>query len=219
MGSDLESELANTQAVSQESPHTKSKKKRKRENTEDILNQESPQTPNEKSKKKKKRVKERSYDGTIPIQNDKPLSKPNEQSPMDVKIEVTYGHSDKTPPIVGYFPSGYKPCKYNVSNNSQEPNQEQNLSQPQPEQPIVKLYRNAQRTKIEKRSNENTDKWKSSERMELVVSPNGYNLDFVGKSYRGEAMAAQFCTYALGVFDKKTKTLKIMPVAGNKVSF
>ncbi|KAF2323595.1 hypothetical protein GH714_036262 [Hevea brasiliensis] len=133
---------------------------------------------------------------------------------MNVKIEVIYDRPDKTPPIVGYFPSGYEPRKYDDSNNSQEPNHEENLSLPQP---TVRFYRNAQRTKIEKSSNEKNDKWKSSERMELVVNPNAYDMDFVGKSYKGEATAAQLCTYALGVFDKKTQTLKIMPVAGNKI--
>lgn len=51
------------------------------------------------------------------------------------------------------------------------------------------------------------------------MSPNGSNVEFVGNSYKGEAMAAQLCTYALGVLDKATQTLKIMPIAGNKVLF
>ncbi|XP_078172941.1 DNA binding / DNA-directed RNA polymerase [Carex rostrata] len=54
-------------------------------------------------------------------------------------------------------------------------------------------------------------------RMELVVSPSGSNLEFVGKSYAGEAAAPQICTYALGVLDKESQTLKIVPIAANKV--
>jgi DNA-directed RNA polymerase I subunit RPA49 len=56
-------------------------------------------------------------------------------------------------------------------------------------------------------------------RMDLVVSPSGSNLDFVGKSYAGEAAAPQICTYALGVLDKESQTLKIVPIAANKVCF
>ncbi|KAJ3697035.1 hypothetical protein LUZ61_000740 [Rhynchospora tenuis] len=54
-------------------------------------------------------------------------------------------------------------------------------------------------------------------RMELVVSPSESNLEFVGKSYVGEAAAAQICTYALGVLDKESQTLRIVPIAANKV--
>lgn len=56
-------------------------------------------------------------------------------------------------------------------------------------------------------------------RMELVVSPSGSNLEFVGKSYAGEAATPQICTYALGVLDKESQTLKIVPIAANKVCF
>lgn len=56
-------------------------------------------------------------------------------------------------------------------------------------------------------------------RMELIVSPSESNLEFVGKSYAGEAAAPQICTYALGVLDKESQTLKIVPIAANKVCF
>ncbi|EEF41035.1 DNA-directed RNA polymerase I subunit rpa49 [Ricinus communis] len=182
----------------------------------EAISQESPQTASKKSKKKRKREKEkeRCDDGQndlLPV-----IDRPNEQSPLNVKIEVIYDQTDKTPPIVGYFPSGYKPSKHNESNNLHDTSNEENATSSL-SQPSVKFYRNAQRTKIEKSSNERNEKWRSSERMELVVSPNGSNVDFVGKSYKGEATAAQLCTYALGVLDKKTKTLKIMPIAGNKI--
>ncbi|XP_043699728.1 DNA-directed RNA polymerase I subunit RPA49 isoform X2 [Telopea speciosissima] len=54
-------------------------------------------------------------------------------------------------------------------------------------------------------------------RLQLVVSPNGSNVNFVGTNYTGEATAAQVCTYALGILDKETESLKIVPVASNKI--
>ncbi|KAK9142158.1 hypothetical protein Syun_011558 [Stephania yunnanensis] len=54
-------------------------------------------------------------------------------------------------------------------------------------------------------------------RMQLVVSPNGSKVDFVGSNHSGEAAAVQVCTYALGVLDKETHTLKIVPIASNKI--
>lgn len=160
----------------------------------EAMSQESPQTATKKLKKKRKREKEISNDQLPPTSDE-----PNEQPPINVNMEVIYDRVDRSAPIVGYFPSGYKPQKIGDTNNLQEP--------------TVRFYRNAQRTKIDRSSNEK----RSSERLELVVSPNGSNVDFVGKSYKGEAMAAQLCTYALGVLDKKTQTLKIMPIAGNKI--
>lgn len=55
-------------------------------------------------------------------------------------------------------------------------------------------------------------------RMQLVVSPGESNVDFVGSSHAGESESHQgCCTYALGVLDKETQTLKIVPIASNKV--
>jgi len=57
-------------------------------------------------------------------------------------------------------------------------------------------------------------------RTELVVSPAGSSVEFVGTSYEGEAAAAARnpATYMLGVFDKESQTLKIVPIGGNKVN-
>ncbi|KAF7129714.1 hypothetical protein RHSIM_Rhsim10G0150900 [Rhododendron simsii] len=61
------------------------------------------------------------------------------------------------------------------------------------------------------------EKW--TKRLQLVVSPNnGSQVDFVGTNYSGEATAPQLCTYALGVLDKQLQTLKIVPIASNKLS-
>ncbi|XP_030490687.2 DNA-directed RNA polymerase I subunit rpa49 [Cannabis sativa] len=55
-------------------------------------------------------------------------------------------------------------------------------------------------------------------RLELVVTPNATSkVDFVGTNYSGEAAAGQHCSYALGVLDKETQTLKIVPIASNKI--
>ncbi|XP_008783442.1 DNA-directed RNA polymerase I subunit rpa49 [Phoenix dactylifera] len=56
-----------------------------------------------------------------------------------------------------------------------------------------------------------------SSRLELVVSPRESNVEFVGTSYSGEAAGPQLCTYTLGVLDKETQTLKILPIAANKI--
>ncbi|XP_016464019.1 uncharacterized protein LOC107787017 [Nicotiana tabacum] len=58
---------------------------------------------------------------------------------------------------------------------------------------------------------------KRNNRLQLVVSPNGAQVDFVGTNYSGEATSAQLCTYSLGVLDKETQTLKIVPIAANKI--
>ncbi|WOK93285.1 hypothetical protein Cni_G01980 [Canna indica] len=68
-------------------------------------------------------------------------------------------------------------------------------------EPSIKAFRN------KKRPN----------RLELVVSPSDSGVEFVGKSYAGEAAAAQICSYALGVLDKESQTLKIVPIASNKI--
>ncbi|XP_019193261.1 PREDICTED: DNA-directed RNA polymerase I subunit rpa49 [Ipomoea nil] len=58
---------------------------------------------------------------------------------------------------------------------------------------------------------------KRSNRLQLAVSQNDSPVDFVGTNYSGEATAPQLCNYAIGVLDKETQTLKIVPIAGNKV--
>ncbi|KAL8118777.1 uncharacterized protein LOC141723945 [Apium graveolens] len=58
---------------------------------------------------------------------------------------------------------------------------------------------------------------KRSNRFQVVVKPNGSEVNFVGTNYSGEAAAPQLCTYALGVLDKDTQTLKIVPITSNKI--
>ncbi|KAI5445987.1 DNA-directed RNA polymerase I subunit rpa49 [Lathyrus oleraceus] len=55
-----------------------------------------------------------------------------------------------------------------------------------------------------------------SKRTELVVSPAGSSVEFVGTSYAGEATAHRGM-YALGVFDKEAQTLKVVRIGANKI--
>ncbi|PRQ51446.1 putative RNA polymerase I associated factor, A49 [Rosa chinensis] len=55
-------------------------------------------------------------------------------------------------------------------------------------------------------------------RLQVVVTPNKEaKVDFVGTSYAGEAQAGELCSYGLGILDKDTQTLKIVPIASNKI--
>lgn len=109
---------------------------------------------------------------------------------MNAKIQVLSNQPQKIPPVVGYFPSGFDPHK--------DADKEQSHSV---------------RARVYKHRNK-------PNRMQLVVSPTGSNVDFVGTNYLGEATAGkQHCTYALGVLDKATQSLKIVPIASNMVFY
>ncbi|KAJ4981870.1 hypothetical protein NE237_032707 [Protea cynaroides] len=120
-------------------------------------------------------------------QNDRMPSvkkKKKKRKRLDVKMEVISEQPNKIAPLVGYFPSGYDPEKYQED-----------------EQPSVSVFRNKLRPN----------------RLQLVVSPNNSKVDFVGTNYTGEATAPQVCTYALGILDKETQSLKVVPIASNKI--
>jgi DNA-directed RNA polymerase I subunit RPA49 len=55
-------------------------------------------------------------------------------------------------------------------------------------------------------------------RTELVVSPADCSVEFVGRNYDGEASSGHRWSYALGVFDKEAKTLKVMKIGADKVN-
>ncbi|KAL2534043.1 DNA-directed RNA polymerase [Abeliophyllum distichum] len=84
---------------------------------------------------------------------------------------------------------GYFPSGYDPLKNHSEA------------EPSVEVYRNV----------------KKSNRLQMVVRPHGSQVDFVGTNYSGEAMAPQLCKYALGVLDKDTQTLRIVPIESNKI--
>ncbi|CAH8359858.1 unnamed protein product [Eruca vesicaria subsp. sativa] len=60
-------------------------------------------------------------------------------------------------------------------------------------------------------------KVETKKRIKVVVSPPGSNVEFVGSNFTGEQSSRQTCVYTLGVLDKETQTLKIVPIAYNKV--
>ncbi|KAJ7951562.1 DNA-directed RNA polymerase I subunit rpa49 [Quillaja saponaria] len=117
--------------------------------------------------------------------------KKKEAPPIQAKVKVLREHPEKIPPFVGYFPSGFNPHK-NPDDGS-ESESECDLT--------TRVYRNKNMSK----------------RLQLVVSPTGSTVDFVGTSYSGEAAAGQRCMYALGVLDKATQILKVVPIAANKI--
>lgn len=136
-------------------------------------------------KKNKKRKKEKA-NTTIDEQPEPEL----EPERVKAKVQFIPEQPNKVPPLVGYFPSIYKP-------DVDHPDEEM--------RPKVRVYRNM------------NEKKNRTGRMELVVSPRDSSVDYVGTSYSGEAMAPQFCHYAVGVLDRSTQTLKIVPIAANKV--
>ncbi|GAU25337.1 hypothetical protein TSUD_376000 [Trifolium subterraneum] len=111
--------------------------------------------------------------------NTEPVNEPAIE-PVKAKVEVLSLDPNKTPPCVGYFPSGFDPVKHPGSDG-------------------IQVYQHKQK------------------RTELVVSPAGCSVEFVGTSYKGEAAAGHTSMYALGVFDKEAKTLKVMQICGNKI--
>ncbi|XP_057975919.1 DNA-directed RNA polymerase I subunit rpa49 [Malania oleifera] len=108
---------------------------------------------------------------------------------LDVTMQVVREHPDKIAPLVGYFPSGFDPSGKGGDGDQCEP------------PPRVRVFRNTRKTG----------------RLQLVVSPDDSKVEFVGTNYSGEAASAQLCTYALGVLDKDAGTLKIVPIASNKI--
>ncbi|KAL0354519.1 UNVERIFIED_CONTAM: hypothetical protein Sradi_3898800 [Sesamum radiatum] len=53
--------------------------------------------------------------------------------------------------------------------------------------------------------------------MQVVVGVNGSQVNFVGSNYSGEATTPQLCNYALGVLDKETGVLTMVPIAANRI--
>ncbi|PIN14644.1 RNA polymerase I 49 kDa subunit [Handroanthus impetiginosus] len=90
--------------------------------------------------------------------------------------------------------SGYNPLK-----NSNKPNSDQEHGS------NIKVYKN-----VNSRNPRNP-------RMQVVVGVSGSHVNFVGTNYSGEATTPQLCNYALGVFDKESGVLKMVPIAANRI--
>ncbi|KAL2243214.1 uncharacterized protein LOC105157780 [Sesamum indicum] len=111
---------------------------------------------------------------------------------LDVKIKTIGENPDqKAPPVVGYFPSGYDPLK-NSDDSDSRPGS-------------VKVYKSA------------NSRNPRNPRMQVVVGVNGSQVNFVGSNYSGEATTPQLCNYALGVLDKETRVLTMVPIAANRI--
>lgn len=108
---------------------------------------------------------------------------------MKIKVEQMKDRPDRIPPIVAYFSTGYDPFAVNPETGEKET-------------PKITVYRH---------------KDESKKRIQVVVTPPNANVDFVGTNYTGENAARQTTTYTLGILNKETKTMKILPVCCNKV--
>lgn len=104
-----------------------------------------------------------------------------------VQTEYVQPQSGFGCPFVGYFPSGYDPLKSGDASSSLE----------------VGVY-------------QNTRKFKTKQ-LQLVATPKEASVDFVGTNYSGENSQWQPCNYLMGVFDKETSTLKLVPISGAKI--
>ncbi|PIA59672.1 hypothetical protein AQUCO_00400516v1 [Aquilegia coerulea] len=88
--------------------------------------------------------------------------------------------------------------------------------------PIVCYYSSGFNPQMKNKNSEDDDgieikTFRKKSRVEVVVTPKDYKLDFVGESHSGEPAASQVCCYSLAVFDKESQTLKIVPIAANKI--
>ncbi|XP_022736064.1 DNA-directed RNA polymerase I subunit RPA49 [Durio zibethinus] len=159
------------------------------------MEEHEPSSSKSRTKKSKKRNREENLQKPIEPGAQNPVAK---KETLQVKIQLFQDQPSKIPPLVAYFPSGYNPSEANPQTRQEE---EEGNSQSNP--PKIKVFRNMAQRK--------------TNRLQVVVSPSGSNVDFVGSSYSGEAAAPQVCRFSLGVLDKETGTLKIVPIACNKI--
>ncbi|XP_074288634.1 uncharacterized protein LOC141613788 [Silene latifolia] len=106
---------------------------------------------------------------------------------LETTIQVINEEQTKTPPIIGYFPSGVDPITTNQSSSSNPP--------------IITTLRNT----------------KKPRRLELVVKPFNSKVDYVGTNYSGEAAAGRLGVNRLAVVDKLSRTITFIPIASGKV--
>ncbi|KAF6175008.1 hypothetical protein GIB67_026496 [Kingdonia uniflora] len=117
---------------------------------------------------------------------------------INVKVEILKQKPETSLPLIGYFPSGFDPqSKTRTVSNSDEDEEEEEI------ETRVRVFK----SKLENHAN----------RFQLVVSPSGTKVEFVGTSYSGEAATPKLCTYSLGVLDKATNLLRIVPIASDKI--
>ncbi|BAF28637.1 DNA-directed RNA polymerase I subunit rpa49 isoform X2 [Oryza sativa Japonica Group] len=161
-------------------------------------------SPSPKKKEKHSKKKREAIDATMaaasPKKKEKKHSKKQEDTNVpEKKREVVHVTVDASltgaaaagaAPVVAYFPTGYDPLAAGGGRKGREA-------------PRTRLFRHT----------------KHPSRIELVVGAatgGGGGPDFVGRSYAGEAVLPQLTGYALGVLDKASGTLKVVPIAANK---
>ncbi|CAH8260407.1 unnamed protein product [Arabidopsis lyrata] len=114
-----------------------------------------------------------------------------EDKRITLKVTQVSERPDRISPIVAYFSTGYDPCKVDPETGKRVH-----------ETPKVTVYKH---------------KDDSKKRIQVVVSPPGARVEFVGTNYTGEQAAMQTNTYRVGVFNREARTLRILPVAHNKI--
>ncbi|KAI5068500.1 hypothetical protein GOP47_0016845 [Adiantum capillus-veneris] len=115
---------------------------------------------------------------------------------MDVSLDFVPAKEGHACPFVGYFPSGFDPLQFKQEHETQS-------EQEDPGRLKVSAY-------------QNTEKYKTRQH-QVVVTPPDTTLDFVGTNYLGEGAMWQPGNYVLGVFDKESLTLQLLPLSGTKV--
>jgi DNA-directed RNA polymerase I subunit RPA49 len=171
---------------------------------EDLQTPAMPATASAPTKKKHKRKaaaaaaadpsNEAEADAAGPTEAATPTKAAVDASPslnVTVDASLTGGRTDAPAPApaVAYFPTGYDPLAAAAKEEGGSG-------------PNARLFRH-----------EKHPTW-----VDLVVRSSGGGPDFVGRSYAGEAATPQLCEYALGVLDKASGTLRVVPIAANKVS-
>eukprot|EP00250_Pteridium_aquilinum_P015668 c22690_g1_i1 orf=156-1583(+) len=121
--------------------------------------------------------------------------KKKKRKKTDVSLDFVPAKEGHACPFVGYFPSGFDPMLCRQGQEAQGPQEAGSLK--------VSAY-------------QNTEKFKTRQH-QLVVSPPDVNVEFVGTNYLGEGAMWQPGKYALGVFDKDSLTLQLLPLSGTKV--
>ncbi|XP_010487173.1 PREDICTED: DNA-directed RNA polymerase I subunit rpa49-like [Camelina sativa] len=115
----------------------------------------------------------------------------NRDKKIRLKVTQIRERPDRISPIVAYFSTSYDPCEVDPETGEKVH-----------ETPKVTVYKHKDETK---------------KRLQVVVSPPGANVEFVGTNYTGEQAAMQTTAYALGVVNREKKTIRIFPVAHNKI--
>lgn len=151
-----------------------------------------PATASPSTKKKKRSKKRKAVEDTADASAEAEAAAAAAEVSLNVTVDasLTGGRTAGAAPAVAYFPTGYDPLAAAAAAEGDESG------------PHARLFRHVKHPT-----------W-----VDLVVGSSKKGPDFVGRSYAGEAATPQLCEYALGVLDKASGTLRVVPIAANKVS-